>query len=249
MEPITLPNWDLFRSDHQKEALEYLSRADPDLLVIAWPCCDWSPLQEFGKKTADQMTRLGERIQKSRILLRFVKKAAKDQRRRGGALLGENPSRSKAWLEPDIEEAFEGTGSTITDMCRYNLKKPNEEFPEEPPQCMRKRTRLRGTPEILKYCSRKCDGKHHQHTPVLGGVKIKGKWQALSEFAGGYTRAFAIRVLRGAEDYLKKGRVQETFIVNETFPEERLEAMEDLEEEDEEVGRYEDDEEEQRSRK
>ena len=233
MEPVTLPNWDLHDMEHQNEALKYMEHVDPDLLVIAWPCCEWSPLQDFGKKSAQQLKNLGERRQKARVLLHFVKKAVKAQRARGGAVLGENPKPSKAWLEPDIQEAFEGMGDTTTDMCQYNLRKPNEEFPEEEPMYLKKRTRLRGTPEILKHCSRLCTGHQHLHTPVLGGVKINGHWKALSEFAGGYTKAFASQVLKGAEEYLKKGRVQESFVSKEEVPEERFETLEDVEQESE----------------
>ena len=49
-EPISLPSWDLQRDDHQAEAHQYLAKADPNLLVIAWPCTEWSILNEYGHK-------------------------------------------------------------------------------------------------------------------------------------------------------------------------------------------------------
>ena len=91
---------------------------------------------------------------------------------------------------------------------------------------MRKGTRLEGTEEILQHCTRRCEGKH-QHTPILGGVKIRNHWHALSDFAGGYTRCFANKVLDGAEQYLKKGGRQETYASRETVPEERMIPMEE----------------------
>lgn len=220
-EPISLPNWDLFREDHQKEAIQYLRECDPDLLVIAWPCQFWSMLQEFGRKTEDQWQKLAEMRKKHRVLLRFVRKVVKEQRERGGALLGENPYTSRAWQEPDILEAFQGMPTVVTDMCQFNLKKPGAESEDGRPLYLRKRTRLAGTREILEACQRKCQGQH-EHTPVLGGVKIKGKWYALSDFAGGHTKEFAKAVVKGAEAYLKKGKINESFVERENMPKERL---------------------------
>lgn len=66
------------------------------------------------------------------------------------------------------------------------------------------------------------------------GVKIQGHWKPLSEFAGGYTKKFALHVLAGAEEYLSKGRHQEAFVERETVPEERFMPLEDEEPEGEE---------------
>ncbi|CAK9054149.1 unnamed protein product [Durusdinium trenchii] len=233
-EPISLPSWDLQRDDHQVEAHQYLARADPDLLVIAWPCTEWSMLNEYGRKDAEAWRRLGVRRQRARKLLKFVRKAARDQRRRGGALLGENPATSRAWQEPAIVEAFEGMPEVVTDMCCYGLKKPHEHTPEGQPLFLRKRTRLRGTEEILDRCDAKCQGGH-QHTPVLGGVKIDGRWKPLSDFAGGYTKKFAEKVIQGAEEYLQRGRKQEVYVQEEDIPEERFEVQEDEMLEDQEL--------------
>ena len=123
----------------------------------------------------------------------------------------------------------------VTDMCQYGLKKPREEH-EEQTQFLRKRTRLRGNKEILEMCERKCEGKGHQHAPVLGGVKIAGRWKPLSDFAGGYTRLFAIQVLKGAENYLKKGRRQEVYAQRQLVPEERFEDVDEEAIEEDEGG-------------
>ena len=57
LEPITLPHWDLLQEKDRQEALEYIDREDPDLLVLAWPCTVWSMLQTLGKKTEEQVER------------------------------------------------------------------------------------------------------------------------------------------------------------------------------------------------
>lgn len=122
----------------------------------------------------------------------------------------------------------------VTDMCCYGLKKPHEHTPEGQPLFLRKRTRLRGTEEILDRCDAKCQGGH-QHTPVLGGVKIDGRWKPLSDFAGGYTKKFAEKVIQGAEEYLQRGRKQEVYVQEEDIPEERFEVQEDEMLEDQEL--------------
>ena len=94
MEPLSLPNWDILREDHQTEALEYMAKVDPDLLVVAWPCQYWSILQEFGRKTPEQLKKLATMREIHRGLLDLVRRAVKAQRMRGGAVLGENPGRA-----------------------------------------------------------------------------------------------------------------------------------------------------------
>ena len=228
LEPITLPHWNLLQEKDRKEALEYIDREDPDLLVLAWPCTVWSTLQTLGKKTEEQLQRLAERRQEQRILLDFCFEASKRQRSRGGALLGENPWTSKAWKEEAIIRAFEKMSHGCTEMCAYGLKKPQEEDPWSRPLYLRKKTGLAGTAEIVESCNRRCP-KDHVHAPVLGGVRLGGRWMTLSDFAGGYTADFAKAVLRGAETYLRRGRQREVFVQSEVLAEEGFCPAEDEE--------------------
>ena len=215
-EPISLPHWDLLKGQDRAAALQYLDQLDPDVMVIAWPCTVWSPLQVFGNKSPWQRERLEERREEQRELLGFVRDASHGQRRRGGLLLGENPKPSLAWREPLIVEAFDGMGSIITDMCQYGLR-----IPEGGP-FLRKRTRLEGTPELLQPLAKLCPGTH-EHTPVLGGMRHQGKWMNVSDFAGGYTSRFAQAVVKQAEKVLEeKGRRPEALLTLPAFPEEDL---------------------------
>ena len=228
-EPVTLPRWDLLQEKDYNEALSYLDRVEPDLLVLAFPCGPWSPLQSFNSKTPYQRAQLAAKREEHRTPLRFVRDASIRQRERGGALLGENPKPSLAWREPLIEEAFEGMPSTTCDMCMFNLKIPGDQY-------LRKRTTLKGTPEILNRCSRMCDGRH-QHAHVFGTCKIQGKWTNLSSFAGGYTASFSRAVIKGAEDFLvKKREKNEVFAEGDEVPEEQfMEDEQEFEEEEEGV--------------
>ena len=225
-EPETLPRWDLMKEKDYEEALAYIDRVDPDLLVLAWPCGPWSPLQTLGQKTPFQRAKLVQKREENRMLLRFVRDASLAQRKRGGAILGENPKPSLAWKEPLIEEAFSGTSMAISDMCMFGLRVPDGPH-------LRKRTRLQGTEEITHRCEKLCD-KSHDHTPVVGGIKTHGTWMPLSEYAGGYTTRFAKEVALGAEQFLKKKRKhREVMVEGGEVPEEPMMEEEEQEEQEE----------------
>ena len=144
---------------------------------------------------------------------------------RGGAVLGENPRLSKAWQEPAIVEGFKGMAETVTDMCQFGLRKPAGEGAR---RFMKKPTRLVGTPEMVRRCSRRCNGSH-KHTHIFGNFKWRGKWRSLSEFAGGYTPDFAQEVVIGAEEYLRGTRRPEIFVEGAHVPEGRFEEFENEE--------------------
>lgn len=223
-EPITLPRWDIKDSAQREEALLYLDRVQPDLRVVAWPCTVWSILQGINYPTAQDQEVLGQRRQQERPLLGFVREAVRRQRKRGGAVLGENPLTSRAWKEQAIQEAFEGLPHRRTDMCQFGLRRPDIGG------FLKKPTLLAGNVEILQEACKICDHRH-QHVPVLGGMWYKGKWWKVSEFAGGYSRSFAKAVLRGAEKFLKKPRTHWVFAEEGhgdfEVPEERFEQAEE----------------------
>ena len=58
--------------------------------------------------------------------------------------------------------------TTVTYMCQYGLRIPGRG------PFVRKRTRLAGTPALVKQLGRLCPGTH-THTPVLCGTH-KGRW-------------------------------------------------------------------------
>ena len=67
--------------------------------------------------------------------------------------------------------------------------------------------------------------RNHRHAPCLGGVKVKGQWCSLADFAGGYTPAFAKAVVVGAEEYLRGPRARRPsggFYQTPVLPEEKL---------------------------
>ena len=103
-EPISLESgWDVSTMAGQDKAMCYIQEVEPDLLMIAWPCGPWSPLQNISVRTeAQKLTLKRKRLQARRTVLSFTRRAALWQRHRGALVFGENPARSKAWSTPEI---------------------------------------------------------------------------------------------------------------------------------------------------
>ena len=198
LEPITLDSgWNLFCPEVQDRAMAYLEEAQPDLVMLAWPCHPWSPLQNLNQKTETQRRSLRFKRRQSKKLLQFTRRVALWQRSRGGALAGENPFRSGAWEQAEVEEAFQGLPQAIVDQCQMGLKHPTNGKP------LKKRTRVVGQAAVIRYMHRQCPG-NHEHHPIEGSFKNKeGKWESLSAWAGGYPVPFCKHLLRGAEEFLE----------------------------------------------
>ena len=112
-------------------------------------------------------------------------------------MLGENPHPSLAWETEEIQEAFHGCAEAVADQCRYGLVHPVNKVP------LRKRTRFMGNEEVVAPLRLKCDGSH-EHWPIEGKFKDEsGRWQALSEWAGGYPIALCNAIMDGAENFMR----------------------------------------------
>ena len=128
------------------------------------------------------------------------------------------PTQAAAPKPLAIVEGFKGMAETVTDMCQFGLRKPAGEGAR---RFMKKPTRLVGTPEVIRRCSRRCKGSH-KHTHIFGNFKWRGKWRSLSQFAGGYTPDFAQEVVIGAEEYLRGTRRPEIFVEEEDLEQRML---------------------------
>ena len=210
LEPITLDSgWNLFEREVEDCAMAYLEEAQPDLVVLAWPCHPWSPLQNLNQKTETQRRALRFKRKESRKLLQFTRRVALWQRNRGGALAGENPAGSAAWQQQEVEEAFQGLPHAIVDQCQLGLKHPTNGMP------MRKRTRLAGQAAVIRYMHTWCPGTHEHH-PIEGSFKNRdGHWESLSSWAGGYPIPFCKQLIRGAEEFLQN----EAYVEDENLDE------------------------------
>ena len=197
-EPISLESgWDVSTMAGQDKAMRYIQEVEPDLLMIAWPCGPWSPLQNISVRTeAQKLTLRRKRLQARRTVLSFTRRAALWQRHRGALVFGENPAGSKAWSTPEISEAFDGLEQVRFDQCQVGLKHPTNFMP------MRKRTILAGESKALEELKGKlCPGDHEHHVIEGGYQTEQGIWASLSEYAGGYPKELCTAMLKGAETY------------------------------------------------
>ena len=185
-EPLTLPRWDLLDWKAQDDALRLLEEHDIDFSIIAWPCTPWSIMQNLNQKP-HQIRALVQQQAEHRRLLVFVERVSHRMYIRKRANVGENPASSHAWEEAPIQAAFSkpGNSEVVTHMCMYNKRRPDNGT------LVRKSTRLRGTREVIEACSRRCDHSH-DHSTIEGSMKLAdGRRMNVSEWAGGYTKAFA----------------------------------------------------------
>ena len=195
-EPVTLPHWDITNPVDFEQALHYIEREDPDLLIIAWPCTKWSSFQRLATKTAVQKAALEEeRREQRRTFLSLSGRAASLQRQRKKAVLGENPATSLAWDQPEIALSFAGLASVQCDQCQYGLKHPETGEP------LRKRTKFMGQPTVVKYLTRRCPGDH-QHGQIEGSVHIDDMSVSLATWCGAYPPDLCRAILKGATEYL-----------------------------------------------
>ena len=98
LEPVTLESgWDLRLPKHRAEALEYVARERPDVIVAAWPCTAFSPLQNLMKNHEGYQAKLDLKLKEALPLLEFSARLAEIQLNAGRHFLGENPLTSKAW--------------------------------------------------------------------------------------------------------------------------------------------------------
>ena len=132
LEPLTLPGWDLKSPKVEKEAWDYLHRVNPDFIAVAWPCTEWTIMQNANQKIWTQKQALLARRVEARKLLRFTRRVTLWQARSGRAILGENPLLSLAWKEPDIIDAFGHLEEAICDECQYGLRHPENGISRSP---------------------------------------------------------------------------------------------------------------------
>ncbi len=59
LEPVTLSSgWDLRRAEDRARAMNYVARERPDVIVVAWPCTAFSPMQNLMKNHTGHQEKL-----------------------------------------------------------------------------------------------------------------------------------------------------------------------------------------------
>ena len=134
-----------------------LEKWRPRLTVIEFPCTVWSILQSNTNKPED----LAEQRERDRPFLQLVKDLFKDQRRRGGHALAENPATAASWVQDEILELRQEFFETTSCMCQFGMI-GKDGMP------MLKRVRWLATHEIfIEYLDRQCNFEH-THEKVAG---------------------------------------------------------------------------------
>ena len=87
----------------QQEALAYLKRVRPGLVVVAPPCTMWSSLQHFGRGRSKVELELNpefrRKMDEARELLRFACLVCRQCYNMGGVFVFEQPWQASSWLE------------------------------------------------------------------------------------------------------------------------------------------------------
>lgn len=167
--------WDFRDESHRQKAKRLVRKTKPYVLLLAFPCGDFSPLMNLNPP-AD----LGDRRAESAQLVEFAIELACIQMAGGRHFVMENPLPSLAWKLPRMQSfiELEQPLSIVIDMCRFNLR-------SEKGNLRRKATRLLTSMQsvISTMTGRRCTGDH-VHDQVIGGSKVTAA-------AGHYTVEFS----------------------------------------------------------
>ena len=158
--------YDLYKEEDRDRCDFEVTRKKPFLLVLAFPCRVWSPLQHLTIASAPnamirQQQKKRQRLAKlkEKKLVKYTVKKARDQVAEGRHFLVENPAGSQAWQHvPEMKELCEDEDvySVVVDMCQFGLRGPGGGL-------HKKSTRLlTSSEEVYKELSAvpRCSGNH-----------------------------------------------------------------------------------------
>ena len=188
---FTRQDGDLGTAEGQAKLWEMIHREQPRNIWVAPECKFWG---NFSRWNSGRSPATAAKIQAGRNQQRVHLELCSDlywyQVSRGRHFHLEQPQGSEATEQPELDEVVLGTYRTVFDMCEVGeLKIPKGN------NYLRKRTVVLTTSKEFhsmldaRYCR-----KNHQHDPILGQIKISGRWQNLSAFAAKYSRGFSKNV-------------------------------------------------------
>ena len=197
---------DLSKPSEQKRVLDFIDREQPDLILLAPPCGDYSPLQNIMPKCPMKRWRKTQRLlwkrMKSKPLWKFTRKIMKA--RLDGSLkvrlVGvENPKNSAAWKLYDIP----GYPAHI-DQCRFRLRLfGGKRLVKKPTTIMCSDPEYASLLEAHCTCPKRF-GRRHDH--IKGSFRSPdGSWISHSSACGAWTRELCEHFLHCAECVLRPG--------------------------------------------
>ena len=122
--------YDLSTSADRKKVEIALEESPPELLVLCPPCTDEGGWFHLNSTHWDRMEYL-RRVSRSRSFIRWCCKLFRQQAARGKRAMFEHPTGAKTWSYPEVRLLLEEFFSCKLHMCRYDLRLPGSERPEE----------------------------------------------------------------------------------------------------------------------
>ena len=177
--------WNFLLQEHRDLARKRVVKEKPFLLVLAFPCGPFSPLQHLnarGRRTWPQ------RLEDGRTLMRFALELATLQLEGGRHCLLENPKPSAAWKEPEMRKFIEENNvfEANFDQCRFGLRNASGDL-------HRKATLVvSSSSDVLDQLDGMVCKRDHFHAPVIGGSKVTAQ-------AGIYPMSLARAIVKGIE--------------------------------------------------
>ena len=176
-QPVTIEStFDLTTSKGVLTAKKDVEKANPDVIVFAWPCSPWSQMQNLNNNVPGHK----DKIKNQRALcLRprdFAEWCERRQSANGKLFLGENPLRSAAWQQAPVIKMSARCREAKPDMCAFGLCAPDTGEP------IKKSARtITNSKEAARLLNFKCPGRE-SHRTIEGSVRREGKTISLSEF-------------------------------------------------------------------
>ena len=155
--------FDFCLPSHRAAAQKLIRRKRPYVVILAFPCGPWSPLQYLNPAVV-----LDQRRAEGIVLISFAVQVAREQMEHNRHFLIENPVPSLGWKVDVLDELRQHPEvlQVVVDMCQFNLRAPDGGLHRKATQIL---TSMHAVVSI--FMNHRCQGGHH-HSPVLGGSKI-----------------------------------------------------------------------------
>ena len=180
--------WDFQLAEHRERALKWIRKHKPYVVVLAFPCSFWSPLQALnGPKDYDAA------FEKAFTLLQFALDVAEEQVKAGLRYILENPAGSRAWKLDAVRAWLQRMKAMMVvkfDQCRYNLRGSTGELHMKPTFFATSAQAV-----VSEFLDKRCR-RDHVHEQVIGGSRVTGP-------AGRYSSELAGAIVRALENQLE----------------------------------------------
>lgn len=179
--------WDFQLAEHRERALKWIRKHKPYVVVLAFPCSFWSPLQALnGPKDYDAA------FERAFTLLQFALDVAEEQVKAGRRYILENPAGSRAWKLDAVRAWLQRMKSMVVkfDQCRYNLRGSTGELHMKPTFFATSAQAV-----VSEFLDKRCR-RDHVHEQVIGGSRVTGP-------AGRYSSELAGAIVRALENQLE----------------------------------------------